>query len=332
MCSHMMLSLPRPRAVLMGPQRLAPIVDHALDLLDVPLDGTVAVITAGWQEREDEDDELMAALGGRPGVNLRLHRRGDAVYDADQQLFTEHRAKQDQLKDLQDLYRRRLAHVMAAAAELQELSGDGSPYRPDLVQPQLSSAIDWVRRLDEEHLALTSAIAARFQAQFEPLERPAVQQQRQELLDILDGCQAIAIAGGHVAVLLNKLQLFGLGPALAGKPIVAWSAGAMVLTERLVLFHDTPPQGRGFAEVMSRGLGLMPDVVVLPHARRRLLLEHSQRIALFARRFLPNACIALDERCYISYFVGNLGSGMWRANEQARRLQPDGACVRMEEI
>lgn len=342
-------SLPRPRAVLMGPQRLAPMVDRALELLDIAGDGRVAVVTAGWQEREDEDGELMAALGGRPGVNLRLHARGDAVYREDEQLFVEHRARQDRLKDVQALYRRRLSHAMSAAIEMQGLQASGryarvdeddredggdegvneGPHDREIVAAQLRGAIDWVRQLDDEHVRLTAAIDERFVREFTPLSRPAVARQRAEILAALAPCSAVAIAGGHVAVLLNKLVLFGLAEALADKPIVAWSAGAMALTERVVLFHDTPPQGRGYAEVLGLGLGLMPDVVALPHARRRLLLADTGRISLFARRFLPRHCVALDERCYISYYLGDLGRGMWRANEHTRYMRSDGACVTM---
>lgn len=328
----MTISLPRPRAVLMGPQRLAPMVDHALALLDIEPDGRVALVTAGWQEREPEDGELMEALGGRPGVNLRLHARGDLVYAEDTELFALHRARQDRLKELQNLYRRRLGHAMAAATEMQGLcptSGGEQARADDIVSAQLRGAIEWVQKLDREHVDLTAAIDEAFQRDVEPLSRAAVARERAEILAILDDCSAVAIAGGHVAVLLNKLALFGLADALRNKPIVAWSAGAMVLTEWVVLFHDTPPQGRGYAEVLARGLGLMPDVVVLPHARRRLLLDDAQRISLFARRYLPRRCVALDERCYISYFVGDLGSGMWRANDRARYMHSDGSCLSM---
>ena len=79
--------LPRPSAVLMGPQRMTPIVDRALDLLAVT--GKVAVITAGWQEREEEDDELQDALGGPRGSHLLTQvydsasRRSDfAIFEA----------------------------------------------------------------------------------------------------------------------------------------------------------------------------------------------------------------------------------------------------------
>lgn len=316
----------------MGPQRLAPMVDHALELLDIAPDGRVALVTAGWQERESEDGELMDALGGRPSVNLRLHARGDLVYAEDTELFALHRARQDRLKELQNLYRRRLGHAMAAAVEMQGLcpaAGHAPAPADDIPSAQLSGAIEWVQALDRDHVRQAKAINDAFLRDVAPLTRTAVARERAEILAILDDCSAVAIAGGHVAVLLNKLALFGLGNVLGTKPIVAWSAGAMVLTERVVLFHDTPPQGRGYAEVLGRGLGLMPNVVVLPHARRRLLLDDAQRISLFARRFLPRRCVALDERCYISYFVGDLGSAMWRANELARYMHSDGSCVSM---
>ena len=78
------------------------------------------------------------------------------------------------------------------------------------------------------------------------------------------------IAGGHVAVLVNRLRLFGMRALLGHKPIAAWSAGAMALTTRVLLFHDRPPQGAGNAEIFEHGLDLVPDAVFLPHAATRL--------------------------------------------------------------
>ena len=44
------------RVVFLGPQRFRPTLAAVLDRLEV--DGTVAAVTAGWQEREQEVDEL----------------------------------------------------------------------------------------------------------------------------------------------------------------------------------------------------------------------------------------------------------------------------------
>ena len=68
----------------------------------------------------------------------------------------------------------------------------------------------------------------------------------------------------------------------------------MCLADRVVLFHDFPPQGPGDAEVAESGLGLFPNIVPLPHATNRLDLDDKARVSAFARRFLPARSITLD--------------------------------------
>jgi hypothetical protein len=76
--------------------------------------------------------------------------------------------------------------------------------------------------------------------------------------------------------------------------VIAWSAGAMALTDRIVLFHDRAPQGPGHPEVWGSGLSVVRDVVLLPHARARLLLDDTPRMAVLARRFAPARCVLLE--------------------------------------
>ena len=76
--------------------------------------------------------------------------------------------------------------------------------------------------------------------------------------------------------------------------MIAWSAGAMALADRIVLFGDRSPRGPGHAEVYGSGLSLLRDVVLLPHARARLLLDDTPRMAVFARRFAPARCVPLE--------------------------------------
>ena len=94
------------------------------------------------------------------------------------------------------------------------------------------------------------------------------------------------------------------------------------LPDRIVLFHDSPPQGRGNAEVLGAGLGLFPGVVVLPHARRRLMLHDSGRISVFARRFAGATCIALDERCWLKF-----AGARWTSGPSTFQLCSDGRLV-----
>lgn len=273
--------------VLLGPQRLQPTVGAVVDSLG--LQGRIAAVTAGWQEREAEDDELRQQLGHRT-VNLRLHQRGDAVFAEDPELFAAHRRRQDRLKELQQLYRLRLEPALEVARELMRKAADS-----ELASAELDAALESVRSLDAHHLERLRAIHQQFEADHQPAERPAVLTRRQELADELEGVSALAIAGGHLPVLLNRMRLFDLLGLLDGQPIVAWSAGAMILAERVVVFHDSPPQGAGAAQVLEVGLARAPELLPLPHARRRLRLDDPGRVAMFSRRFAPLQCLAMNE-------------------------------------
>ena len=119
------------------------------------------------------------------------------------------------------------------------------------------------------------------------------------------------MAGGHVGVLLRLLTVFGV--AAAPPPaVIAWSAGAMALTERVVLF------GPGPAEVYAAGLGLLPGAVLFPHARRRLPVDDPVRLGVLARRFAPARCVVLDDGVRLDIGPGG------ELPADARVLGPDG--------
>ncbi|MCC7140272.1 MAG: hypothetical protein IT460_17765 [Planctomycetes bacterium] len=273
--------------VLLGPQRLRPTLVEAVDRVGV--EGAVAAVTAGWQEREDEIDELSAHLR-RPVVNLRLFQRGEDVLAQDPEILLAWGDHLDRRRKLQDLYRIRVAHAKAAVRELLRESVE-----QDLLEAEVERALEALRAVDREHRDRVARLAAAFDAEWSPWARPAVAAHRDELAGVLSRCGALAIAGGHVQVLLDRLRLFGVVELADGLPVFAWSAGAMVCAETVVLFHDRPPQGAGNAEVLDAGLALCRDVVVLPHAKRRLRLDDPERVLLLARRFDPALCLALDE-------------------------------------
>jgi hypothetical protein len=75
----------------------------------------------------------------------------------------------------------------------------------------------------------------------------------------------------------------------------------MVLTERIVLFHERLPQGRRDAEVLAKGLGILPGIVLLPDAERRLRMRDELRVGLFDRRFSPAICMTLENGSSLLY-------------------------------
>ena len=274
--------------VLLGPQRHRITVGETLSSLG--LNGRFAVITAGWQEREGEIEELDSHLG-QEAVNLMLHQRVDAIFDEDRPFREAHRLHQKRIVKLQGLYRLRLARAMGAVRKLIE---SRDRVEPELLDPEIEQALDMVRALDDHHLSRIGQLREDFNTEWDPESRTPILDHRYELAEILESCEAVMIAGGHVAVLLNRLRLLGMEQFLAQKPILAWSAGAMVLGRRIVLFHDTPPQGQGYAEVMDHGLNLYGGLLPLPHAKNRLLLDNPVRVSLLARRFSDSICVPME--------------------------------------
>jgi hypothetical protein len=300
------------RIILLGPQR-RPTVDAAarsLCLSRAP-DRPVATVTAGWREREPDDVELTAAVGGG-AVNLGLYRRWRDVQDRDPEYAAAERALAGRLAELQDLYLLRLDYAMQAVYAVQRRSADA-----------VEDALAAVRELDAAHLRRVNQARREFFERLPPHDRPVIAEHRAEVSAVLGDAAALVVAGGHVGVLAEVLHLFNIAAALhstAGRSaVIAWSAGAMALTDRIVLFHDRAPLGPGHPEVYGSGLSLLRDVVLLPHARARLRLDDAPRMAVFARRFGPAQCVLLESGTRIDLADGGSGGpgGGWPAGVRA---------------
>jgi hypothetical protein len=272
------------RVTLLGPQRRPTLDKVAASLYP---EGPIATITAGWQEREPDDGELGKLLGSRD-VNLRLYQRWLDVQERDPRFALGERKLAAVLEELQDIYLLRLDHALQAVYAVQRRSGNHQ-LRADV----LAEAIDAVRELDAAHLRRVSAVRGEFYQNLQPHDRPVIAEHRAEVAGLLAGAAAVVVAGGHVGVLVDALHLFNIAASLRS-PVIAWSAGAMALTDRIVLFNDRAPQGPGHPEVYGSGLSVLRNVVALPHASARLRLGDTPRMAIFARRFAPACCVLLE--------------------------------------
>jgi hypothetical protein len=291
------------RVILLGPQR-RPTVDSAVRSLD--LAGPFATVTAGWQEREPDDGELNALLGGR-AVRLELYRRWLDVQERDPEYAAAERALREIVNELQELYLLRLDYALQAVYALQHRAESdrlGGTFTERVASP-VAEAVAAVRSLDAAHLAHLNEVRGEFFARLAPHDRPVIASHRASVAEILGGASALVVAGGHVGVLAEVLHLFNVAAALqfsgGSSPVIAWSAGAMALADRIVLFGDRSPHGPGHPEVYGSGLSVVKDVVPLPHARARLLLDDTPRMAVFARRFAPARCVLLEAGTRIEF-------------------------------
>jgi len=303
--------------VLLGPQRPAPNLRDALDALGSRPSadprrrgGPVVCITAGW--RQDEADDAALRRDVHPdAISLPLYAAFERVGHAAPTLALAYKARQARVRRLKQLYRVRLHPGMAAARRLIGRMNEG----PELVEPFLEAAVRALVEMDEHFLAQVDHAHRTFDAAEDPLQHPEIAAFRDAARALLRRARVVVVTGGHVGVLRNRLAFFGMDALLReanadGLAIVAWSAGAMALTDRVVLFHDDPPHGVGDPELLDRGLGIVPDLVLFPGARQRLRLDDGPRVGVLARRFGPARCVTLESGARLCSEAGawrNLG-------------------------
>jgi hypothetical protein len=197
-------------------------------------------------------------------------------------------ALRDAVDELAGAYGVRLHHALDAVYAVRRRTG-----RDDVVSAAYADAIEAVRRLDAWYLAEVRALYRESYATG-AVENSALFAEKQgQVAETLADCRVLAVAGGHVGMLLRSMQFFRLRPP-PEMPVVAWSAGAMAMTRTVVLFNDAAATAHG-AEVWDRGIGRVERVVAMPHARRRLHVEDRTRMQVLARRFAGSALLLLDD-------------------------------------
>ena len=283
-----------PRRLLLGPQRPTINLGTALAASGIAA-RSLAVISAGWQEAENDIDDLRAIIR-LPLTDLRLYGRAEQLLHEHAELAADYRARQERLQEQQRLYRMRLKQLAIAARHTLRATGD-----MEMLAAERRHAVAQLRALDRHHLKRTASLHRQFAKTWSADTLPAIDQHRQEIAAILDATDGVVITGGNIAVLINRLRLFGLADLLAERTIIGWSAGAMVLADRIVLFHDRMPQGRREPEVFGAGLKLVPGHVILPDPSERLRQRDKPRIGLMARRFAPDVCVTLDSGASVEF-------------------------------
>ena len=214
---------PRDDVTVLGPQRRPTVTP-------LPPGTVAATITAGWRAREPDDAELDRLLGGGT-VNLRLYERWLDVLDQDREL-AERRGQPP----------RRCSMSCRSCTRCRSSGRDQAmdAIRRTATRPRTRTA-RWPtprRRCGCSTSGIStgsSAIRADFDAAWRPAERDGSPGTAAEVRAELDRAGVLVIAGGHVGVLLHVLRLFAVTPPA---DVLAWSAGAMALTDRVVLFTD----------------------------------------------------------------------------------------------
>ncbi len=253
--------------------------------------GPLALISAGWRYDEERDEPLRAAVGATIH-NLRLYHAYQEIEREAPDLAAAHARKQAAVKKAKVAYRVAIAQTLGTLTRLW-------PLRDEPLPPWFAQAAAHLRAVDELFLTECDRLHRQFAEEGRPDRHPIVRAVRARAVDLLAGCDALLIAGGHVGILRNRIAFFGIDSLLPTRPIIAWSGGAMVLTDRILLYHDHTNFGVGTAEMLDRGFGMAEGVVYLPHARERLFLGNEAGVGILARRLAPARAIGLENGGWI---------------------------------
>ncbi|MEM7166654.1 MAG: hypothetical protein AAF581_14395 [Planctomycetota bacterium] len=313
-----------PTVVLLGPQKPKSVLHSTVADITGSSAQPLAVITAGWQEDENDVAELDAQLG-RPTRNLALYQRSDLVFAKYPQFRAGLWERKALLDQMHAGYKVQLAGALDSIRTLQEVESDN----PAVLSPYLADAIATLQEIDRRHFERMAQVTAEFDSDQGYGANSEIVRHREEIRQIIEGSSALLVAGGHVLVLLNRLRIFAIAELLTQIPVIGWSAGAMALSERVVLFHHFPAQGSNNTAVAAAGVGIAPGIVPFPNARHRLDLDSPGRVALLARRFAPARCIALDAGQRVDW-DGQQWHGHGTSDSAPRLLTPAGDAVPLE--
>lgn len=150
---------------------------------------------------------------------------------------------------------------------------------------------------------------------------------------ILDA-DAILFFGGNPEALLAPLRFFDLRPALLealrrGASLVATSAGALVLCERMIVFDNFSgdPLHRDFC-LLDRGLGLVGGMQILPHCMDRIQTDDPDNLAYLARRFSSRICAGLNAGSYLMVDMARPSATSVGQHDGVYVFGPDGVKTR----
>ena len=190
------------RTVLLGPQRFMTTAGTALRSLGV--EGPVATINAGWEEREDVVDELDTVLGGDTR-HLRLYHRSLDVIAKDAEFGSAALAFRDRHDALLAMYRLRLQNAMDGVYAVQRRTreGDGRARDEHPAHAALDDSIAVVRHVDNWYGTELKNLYAEIDAAAPIDGSGVIGWHRGELAELLGQSAAVVLTGGHVGTLLR---------------------------------------------------------------------------------------------------------------------------------
>ena len=315
------------------------------------------MVTAAWKKDEHNEGHIRAALNavGVPSryesgydvniQNLSVYHEFNTIKHAEAELYRQYHAKQEVIKEVKQLYRRKNSHLVSIIREQYQIlkkSFPDSSLGQVLDYPVKSHKRDlaglnarqlqyhfWCQDIqetmrsivvnDEKMVDLCNELDLYFLASSGLNQNPRFRETRQKLEQRILSANSIFIFGGHVAVLYNRLNFFKLKGAFMealrrGTNFYAISAGNVVLCRSIILYDDFADDrhvARDF-EFFDNGFGIVTKVQIFPHCMDRIKTEDADNLAYLAHRFQSSRCVGLNQESYLLLETVQAGAGQTR--------------------
>jgi hypothetical protein len=292
------------------------------------------LVTAGWAEHEHDEAHVKQALndaglpsayeGGydRTLINLSLLAELNGLLQAAPELAEAWAELRRAEQTARRFYLEHNAHLLAL---FRRTLREAKDLEPDLTVPRLLSrdgptggprplvrlalarelrqALRTLEANDGHLFALLGEIERRASDAAGLAYHPGWRAARERLEQRILSASTILLFGGRLDLLLDGLRFFRLRDPLAealrrGTQIVAMSAGAMALCERVIVYDDFAETPRDF-QLYDRGLSLVRDVQLFPHCMERIQTDDPDNLAYLARRFRHQVCVGLNQRSFL---------------------------------
>lgn len=170
---------------------------------------------------------------------------------------------------------------------------------------ELVASIDALVENDDRMLGAfrdaEEALLSRTGLRLDPDWRAMKARLEQRILD----ADVVLLLGGSPEKLLAPFRFFDLRASLLetlrrGATLIATSAGALVLCERMIVYDERSgdPERRDF-RLLDEGLGLVGGLQILPHCMDRIQTDDADNLAYLARRFGTRVCAGLNEESFL---------------------------------
>jgi hypothetical protein len=305
----------------------------------------VLLITAAWRKEEYNEQHVKKALSdiGIPSImkdgydvniqNLAIYHEFNRFRESEPELYRLYHEKQENIKAVKNFYRKKnlslvdilksqmkqvkeefpgtaFSQVMDYCVE-GEICGlvhkDVRQHRYHYYCRDIQNTLKQIRDMDSEMEAVSREIDEYFFNKSRVEDNPTYQSQKKLFEERILSSNSIFIFGGHVGVLMNRLNFYKLRDTFRqalknGTNFYTVSAGSDILCDKIILYGwvdlEHPDSRRDF-EYFDKGFAFISKVTLFVHCQERIKTQDPDTLSYLAHRFRSSICVGLDQLSFL---------------------------------